>query len=96
VAAINAVVAAPAKVPIACARNGKMKCLGSNKCIVAFNPSIVVTSAPCGGGITELLIKIIDIFATLPTKRPMITASVFLKIGFINFILERRIYENYK
>lgn len=95
VAAIKTVVAAPVKVPMAWAKKGKTKCLGSNKCKVALSPSMVVTSAPLGGGIIELLIKMIAILMTLPTKRPIRTAKVFLKIGFIVVVLVLRIYGNY-
>lgn len=49
-AATNPATNAPTNVPKACAKNGIKKCLGSNKCIEAFRPSVVVTSAPFGGG----------------------------------------------
>jgi hypothetical protein len=85
-AADIAVVSAPAKVPIAWAKKGNRKCFGSNKCIVACIPSVVVTSAPFGGGMIEPLSKMILILTILPITRPAITAKVFLKMGFIIFV----------
>lgn len=49
----------------------------------AFKPSIVVTSAPSGGGIMEPLTMMNPIFTTLPKMAPTTTAKMFLKIGFI-------------
>lgn len=45
-----AVIKAPTKVPITCAKNGNKKCFGSNKCIAAFKSVSVVTSIPFGAG----------------------------------------------
>jgi hypothetical protein len=47
----------------------------------------VVTSAPSGGGITELLIRMIPIFTALPAMTPTITEAIFLTIGFMVSIL---------
>jgi hypothetical protein len=54
--------------------------------MVAFKPATVVTSAPFGAGIIELLNNRMNILTTLPTKRPIITARTLLKIGFISFV----------
>ncbi len=81
VAATIAATKAPAKVPSACARNGKIKCFGSNKCMAAFKPSVVVTSAPSGGGIMEPLTWIRPMFTMLPVTMPAITAKMFLRMG---------------
>ncbi|MNE82518.1 hypothetical protein D3C80_1792470 [compost metagenome] len=85
--AINAAIQAPTRVPRAWARNGKIKCLGSNRCIEAFSPSVVVTSAPFGGGIMEPLIMIRPILTILPITRPATIARMFRKIGCMFFVL---------
>ena len=54
--------------------------------MAALSPSIVVTSAPSGGGITDPLIMMILIFTTLPITAPATTAKIFFKIGFIVFV----------
>ena len=52
-----------------------------------LRPSKVVTSAPSGGGIKELLIMMILMFTMLPITAPAITAKLFLRIGFIFLVL---------
>jgi len=64
---------APTKVPSACARNGKTKCLASKRWIDAFRPSIVVTSAPAGGGMIFPLIMMSPMLTALPSTRPTTT-----------------------
>ena len=75
-----AAIKAPENVPKAWAKKGKIKCLGSNNGNDNFNPSIVVTSAPFGGGIMEPLTVIIAIFTILPSTIPIIIAKLFLII----------------
>ena len=48
---IQAAKYAPVKVPIACAKNGGMKCFGSNECMAVFKLSISFTFVPSGGRI---------------------------------------------
>jgi hypothetical protein len=48
----------------------------------------VVLSTPSGGGIIEPLIMMIPIFTALPATIPMITARIFLTIGFISVNLK--------
>ena len=81
--AINPAIKAPTNVPRAWAKNGIIKCFGPNKCIDADKPSIVVTSAPSGGGMIEPLIIIIPMFTALPKTIPAMTAKIFLTIGLI-------------
>lgn len=88
----HVVIHAPTKVPMACAKKGKIKCFGSNICIDAFSPSVVVTSAPSGGGMIELLIVINIILTILPMTTPATIANKFLKIVFINRFLGDEIY----
>jgi hypothetical protein len=72
---------APIKVPNAWAKKGKIKFLGPNKCMLAFKPSMVVKSAPSGGGIIEPLMLIIPILTILPRTIPPITANAFFAVG---------------
>ena len=51
--------------------------------MAACSPSMVVKSAPSGGGITDPLMVMIPIFTALPTTMPDITAKMFFKIGFM-------------
>jgi hypothetical protein len=88
-AAINPESVAPTKVPRACAKNGIKKLIGLNKCIDAFNPSVVIKSAPIGGGIIASLIITIPIFAMLPKITPTATAKRLSKIVFIMYLIIR-------
>ena len=90
--AIKAATTAPTSVPKACARNGNKKCLGSNKGKAAFNPSGVVTSAPTGAGMMEVLIIIRLMLTTLPTMAPASTARTLRTIGFIGISFDVLIY----
>jgi hypothetical protein len=74
---------APTNVPKAWAKKGIKKFIGLNRCMDSCNPSIVVMSAPSGGGIIEPLIIMRAIFTTPPTTSPVIRARIFLAIGFI-------------
>jgi hypothetical protein len=74
---------APAKVPSECARNGKIKCLGSNKCMDSINLSVVVLSLPAGGGMIDPLSVMIPIFKVLPIPAPTRIARIFFRIGCI-------------
>lgn len=65
--AISAETNAPTKVPKACAKNGIMKCLGSNRCKASRRPSVVVVTAPSGGGMRDPLMLIRNIFKEPPT-----------------------------
>lgn len=86
-AASFAAMNAPTSVPRACARKGNRKCLGSKRCMEALSPSMVVMSASVGGGITFPLMVMSAMFTMLPTSSPAITASMFLIIGFILFVI---------
>jgi len=44
---------APVKVPTACAKNGKRKCLGSNRGRADLRPSMVDVSVPAEGGMMK-------------------------------------------
>lgn len=91
--AIRPVINAPTKVPKACATNGTIKCLGSNKCMEDFRLSIFEGSTPSGGGMIELLNMIIPMFTILPRTIPEITAKIFFAIGFnYVFLLHKRLF----
>lgn len=49
----------------------------------SINPSIVVASAPSGGGIIDPDIKMIPILTKPPIKIPKMTARIFLSVLFI-------------
>lgn len=55
----------------------------------AFKPSIVVMSAPLGGGIIDPLIMMIPMFTKLPKSAPDMTAKIFLTAGLINILNTR-------
>lgn len=65
--AINAAISAPTKVPKACAKKGIKKCLGSKRCKASCRPSVVLVTAPSGGGIIDPLMLIRDMFKEPPT-----------------------------
>ncbi|MFT6768980.1 MAG: hypothetical protein ACI80P_001422 [Flavobacteriales bacterium] len=83
VAAMVAHINAPSKAPKAWARNGMIKCFGSNKGKAACKPSAVVKSVPSGGGIMDPLIEIIHPLITVPITIPRRTARTFLRMGFM-------------
>lgn len=89
---ILAATKAPTRVPKAWAINGARKCLGSKRCIVAFRPSMVVVSAPSGGGINAGPRRMIPILTRLPMIRPPRIARVVLASGFIDFIAAQVVF----
>src|SRR5262245_16381212 len=68
---------APTKVPTACARKGKTKCFGSNRCIDSLRLWGSDTSTPAGGGITRGLAMPSPMLTPPPTIRPTTTARMF-------------------
>jgi hypothetical protein len=70
--------------------------LGSNKGIAAFKPSMLLMSVPSGGGMKEPLIEMSEPFTILPTIKPEITASIFLRMGCIIFSLLSSKYKSTK
>src|SRR6516225_361105 len=65
---------APTKVPSACARKGKTKCFGSNRCIDSLRLWGSDTSTPAGGAMTSAMLT------APPAIRPTTTASTFRRI----------------
>src|SRR4051794_29688174 len=67
----------PTKVPTACARRGKTKCFGSNRCIDSLRLWGSETSTPAGGGVTRGVVVTRAMLTPPPTIRPTTTARKF-------------------
>ena len=78
VAAPRWAIRAPTKLPAACARKGKRKCLGVSRWAPAARPSAVVISTPSGGGIRRGPTTTSAMLTTLPSTNPRMRARRFL------------------
>jgi len=83
-------VSAPISVPIACARNGSAKCLGSNRWIDRAMLSASFMSTPAGGGMSLEQVATNAPFTKAPTITPEMTANTFRTVGDMDWRLTDR------
>jgi hypothetical protein len=75
--------------PSACARNGNRKLMGLNKWILAFNPSIVVMSAPPGTSINLGPRDTRLEFTIKPMKNAVNTITTLINVSFQKVLILR-------
>jgi hypothetical protein len=77
----NPTIKAPINVPMAWAKKGAKKCMGSKNGIAFSRPSGEFKSNPDGGGMIFIMNSSMLILTIPPTIRPKIKEKIFFKIS---------------